>query len=81
MAAPLRAFFCAVVWRAFGSTALNSAAFFVRLGFPTDAARRAFPGAVVRGCRDIEMHTNRDDKRVSGMTRANGGQGENKTRK
>jgi hypothetical protein len=32
-----------------------------------DAALRAFPGAVVRGCRDIEMHTNRDDKRVSGM--------------
>ena len=36
-------------------------------GFPAlaDAARRAFPGAEVRGCRDIEMHTNRDDKRVS----------------
>jgi len=33
----------------------------------TDAALRAFPGAVVRGCRNIEMHTNRDDKRVSGM--------------
>jgi len=32
-----------------------------------DAALRAFPGAVVRGCRDIEMHTNRDDKRVSDM--------------
>jgi hypothetical protein len=38
-------------------------------GFPAlaDAALRAFPGAVVRGCRDIEIHTNRDDKRVSGM--------------
>jgi hypothetical protein len=32
-----------------------------------DAALRAFPGAVVRGCRDIEIDTNRDDKRVSGM--------------
>ena len=66
--APLRAFFCAVVWRAFGSAALKAAAFFVRFGLPTDAARRAFPGAGVRGCRDIEMHTNRDDKRVSGVT-------------
>ena len=40
---------------------------FLTRGFPAlaDAARRAFPGAEVRGCRDIEMHTNRDDKRVS----------------
>jgi hypothetical protein len=41
------------VWRAFGSAALN-AAFFARLGLPTDAARRAFPGAEVRGVNDIE---------------------------
>jgi len=27
----------------------------------------------VRGCRDIEMLTNRDDKRVSGIARAFGG--------
>jgi hypothetical protein len=47
--------------------------FFVRLGFPADAARRAFPGALIRGCRDIEMHTNRDDKRVSGIARTFGG--------
>ena len=32
-----------------------------------DSALRAFPGAVVRGCREIEMHTNRNDKRVSVM--------------
>ena len=32
------------------------------------AARRAFPGAVVRVCRvDMKNDTNRDDKRVSGM--------------
>ena len=50
-------------------------------GFPAlaDAALRAFPGAVVRGCRDIEMNTNRDDKRVSGM--ASNGPGGDKTRK
>jgi hypothetical protein len=42
---------------------------FLARGLPAlaDAALRAFPGAVERGCRDIEMHTNRDDKRVSGM--------------
>jgi len=57
------------VWRAFGSAALN-AAFFARLGLPTDAARRAFPGAEVRGVNDIEIDTNRDDKRVSGVISA-----------
>jgi hypothetical protein len=32
------------------------------------AARRAFPGAVVRVCRvDMKSDTNRNDKRVSGM--------------
>ena len=33
-------------------------------GFPF-AARRAFPGAAVRVCRDMKIDTNRDDKRVS----------------
>ena len=61
---------------------MKAAAFLVRLGLPTDAARRAFPDAEVRGCRDIEMHTNRDDKRVSGLTGAQmGRQDGDKTRK
>jgi hypothetical protein len=78
--APLRAAFCAEVWRAFGPADLNCAAFFARLGFPTEAARRAFPGAAIRGCRDMKINTNQDDKRVSGMDRAYGIQGEDKTR-
>ena len=66
-ATPLRANFSAVVWRAFDAGVPVED--FLARGFPAlaDAALRAFPGAVVRGCRDIEMHTNRDDKRVSGM--------------
>ena len=66
-ATPLRANFSADVWRGFDAGV--PADDFLARGFPalTDAALRAFPGAVVRGCSDIEMHTNRDDKRVSGM--------------
>ena len=66
-AAPLRAAFSALVWR--GLEIGVEADDFLARGLPAlaDAALRAFPGAVVRGCRDIEMHTNRDDKRVSGM--------------
>ena len=66
-AAPLRAAFSALVWRGL-EIDVEADDFFAR-GLPAlaDAALRAFPGAVVRGCRDIEMHTNRDDKRVSGM--------------
>jgi hypothetical protein len=65
--APLRAAFSALVWRGL-EIGVEADDFFAR-GLPAlaDAALRAFPGAVVRGCRDIEMHTNRDDKRVSGM--------------
>ena len=64
---PLRADFSALVWRGF-ETGVPVEDFLAR-GLPAlaDAALRAFPGAVVRGCKDIEMHTNRDDKRVSGM--------------
>ena len=67
VAAPLRAAFSAVVWRGL-EIGVEAEDFFAR-GLPAlaDAALRAFPGAVVRGCRDREMHTNRDDKRVSGM--------------
>ena len=66
-AAPLRADFSALVWR--GLEIGVPADDFLARGLPAlaDAALRAFPGAVERGCRDIEMHTNRDDKRVSGM--------------
>ena len=32
---------------------VDLAAFFFVRGFPADAARRAFPGAAVRGCRDM----------------------------
>ena len=66
-AVPLRADFSALVWRCFETGV--PAEDFLALGLPAlaEAALRAFPGAVVRGCRDIEMHTNRDDKRVSGM--------------
>ena len=66
-AAPLRADFSALVWR--GLEIGVEAEDFLARGLPAlaDASLRAFPGAVVRGCRDIEMHTNRDDKRVSGM--------------
>ena len=66
-AAPLRADFSALVWR--GLELGDEADDFLARGLPAlaDASLRAFPGAVVRGCRDIEMHTNRDDKRVSGM--------------
>ena len=66
-AAPLHASFSALVWR--GLEIGVKAEDFLARGLPAlaDAALRAFPGAVVRGCRDIEMHTNRDDKRVSGM--------------
>ncbi len=66
-ATPLRAAFSALVWRSL-EIGDEEEDFFAR-GLPAlaDAALRAFPGAVVRGCRDIEMHTNRDDKRVSGM--------------
>ncbi len=66
-AVPLRADFSALVWRGF-EIGVPEEDFLAR-GLPAlaDAALRAFPGAVVRGCRDIEMHTNRDDKRVSGM--------------
>jgi len=66
-ATPLRAAFSALVWR--GLETGVKADDFVTRGLPAlaDAALRAFPGAVVRGCRDIEMHTNQDDKRVSGM--------------
>jgi hypothetical protein len=65
--APLRAAFSARVWRGL-EIGVEADDFFAR-GLPAlaDAALRAFPGAVVRGCRDMEMHTNRDDKRVSGM--------------
>ena len=64
---PLRGDFSALVWR--GLETGDEADDFLARGFPAlaDASLRAFPGAVVRGCRDIEMHTNRDDKRVSGM--------------
>jgi hypothetical protein len=67
VATPLRAAFSALVWRGL-EIGVEADDFFAR-GLPAlaDAALRAFPGAVVRGCRDIEMHTNRDDKRVSGM--------------
>ena len=66
-AVPFRADFSALVWRGF-EIGVEAEDFLVR-GLPAlaDAALRAFPGAVVRGCRDLEMHTNRDDKRVSGM--------------
>jgi hypothetical protein len=66
-ATPFRANFSADVCRGFNAGA--PAEDFLARGFPAlaDAALRAFPGAVVRGCRDIEIHTNRDDKRVSGM--------------
>ena len=66
-AAPLRAAFSALVWR--GLEIGVEIDDFLARGLPAlaDAALRAFPGAVVRGCRDIEMHTNRDDKRVSGV--------------
>ena len=66
-AVPLRADFSALVWRGL-ETGVEADDFLAR-GLPAlaEAALRAFPGAVVRGCRDIEMHTNRDDKRVSGM--------------
>ena len=33
-----------------------------------DASLRASSGGVVLGCRAMEMHTNHDDKRASGMT-------------
>ena len=66
-AAPLRAAFSALVWRGL-EIGVEVDDFLARgLQALADAALRAFPGAVVRGCRDIEMHTNRDDKRVSGM--------------
>jgi len=67
-ATPLRAFFCADVWRGFEVRGATEEDFFAR-GLPAfaEAARRAFPGAEVRVCRDMKMHTNRDDKRVSGM--------------
>jgi hypothetical protein len=32
-----------------------------------EADMQAFPGAVVRGCRDTEIHTNRHVKRVSSL--------------
>ena len=66
-AVPLRADFSALVWRGL-EIGVDADDFLVR-GLPAlaDASLRAFPGAVVRGCRDIETDTNRDDKRVSGM--------------
>jgi hypothetical protein len=40
---------------------VDLAAFFFVRGFPAEAARRAFPGAAVRGCRDmIFPFTNRE---------------------
>ena len=66
-AVPLSATFSALAWRCFeiGAPAED----FLAWGFPAlaDAALWAFPGAVVGGCRAIEMHINRADKRVSGM--------------
>jgi hypothetical protein len=75
---PLRADFSALVCRSF-ETGVPAEDFLAR-GLPVlaEAALRAFRGAVVRGCRNIEMHTNRDDKRVAGM--ASNGPGRYKTR-
>jgi hypothetical protein len=54
----LRANFSADVWRGFDAGA--PAEDFLARGLPAlaDASLRAFLGAVVRGCRGIEMHTN-----------------------
>ena len=66
-AVPLRADFSALVWRGFESGV--PAEDFLARGLPAlaDAALRAFPGAVVRGCRDLEIHTDRDEKCESGI--------------